>query len=114
MTENALLDTGPDTIIISDSVAQYLGLQGKGKQVEIKSALLKTVNFDTKTVSFEIVIDNGNGNININVYTASHLDVPTVKYDVNKIKNQYRHLRDIPFREINGDNVGLLIGSKLY
>ena len=106
MTDNALLDTGSDTTIISENVAQYLGLQGKEKQVAIKSALLKTVNFKTKTVSFEIVIDNGNCNININVYTASHLDVPTVKYDVNEIKNQYRHLRNIPFCEINDDNVG--------
>lgn len=95
MIENALLDTGPDTIIISDNVAQYLGLQGKGKQVEIKSALLKTVNFDTKTVSFEIVIDNGNSNININAYTASHLYLPTVKYDPNEMKKQYQHFRDI-------------------
>ena len=45
----------------------------------------------------------------LNVYTASHLDVPTVKYDGNEIKNQYHHLGDISFYDINGDNVGLLI-----
>ena len=75
---------------------------------------MKTINFNTKTVSFEIVIDNGNSNINMNAYTASHLDVPTVKYDANEVKNQYhqyQHLRDIPFCDINGDNVGLLIGT---
>ena len=76
------------------------------KQVEIKSAFSKTVNFNTKIVSFEIVTDNGNSNININAYTACHLDVTTVKYDANEIKNQYQHLKDIPFCDINGDNVG--------
>ena len=40
-------------------------------------------------VSFEIVTDNGNSNTNINAYTASHLDVPAIKYDANEIKNQY-------------------------
>ena len=33
--------------------------------------------------NFEIVTDNGNSNINNNAYTASHPDVPTVKYDSN-------------------------------
>ena len=82
------------------NVAQYLGLQGEEKPVERKSALSKTVNFNTKVVSHEIVTENGNSNININAYTASHLDVPTVKYDANEIKNQYQHLRDIPFCDI--------------
>ena len=63
-------------------------------------------------VSFEIVTDNGNSNTNINAYTASHLDVPAIKYDANEIKNQYQHLWDIPFYDINGDNVRLLIGKK--
>ena len=111
VTVNALLDSGPDTTIISENVAQYLGLQGEKMQVEIKSALSKTVHFNTKMVSFEIVTDNGNSNININAYTASHLDVPTVKYNANEIKNQYQHLRDIPFCDISDDNVGLLIGT---
>ena len=62
-------------------------------------------------MSFEIAIDNGNSNININAYTASHLDLPTVKYDTNEIKNQHQHLRNIPLYDINGDNVGLLIGT---
>ena len=56
-----------------------------------------------------VVTVNGKGNININSYTVSHLDVPTVKYDGKEIKNQYQHLRDIPFCNRNNDNVGLLI-----
>ena len=111
VTVDALLGRGSDTTIISENVAQYLGLQGEERQVEIKSALSKTVHFNTKLVSFEIVTDNGNSNININAYTASHLDLPTVKYDAKEIKNQYQHLRDIPFSGINDDNVGLLIGT---
>ena len=62
-------------------------------------------------VSFEIVIDSGNSNININTYTASHLDIPTVNYNTNKIKNQYQHLKDIPFCNIKGDNIRLLIDT---
>ena len=111
VTVSVLLDSGSDTTIIFENVAHYLGLQGREKQVEIKSALSKTVNFNTKTVSLEIVTDNENSNININANTASDLDVPTVKYDANEIKNQHQHLRDIPFCDINGDNVGLLIGT---
>ena len=42
----------------------------------------------------------------MNAYTASNLDVHTIKYDANKIKNQYHHLRGIPFCDVNGDNVG--------
>ena len=103
VTVDALLGSGSDTTIISENVAQYLGLQGEERQVEIKSALSKTVHFNTKMVSFEIVTDNGNSNMNINAYTASHLDVPTVKYDANEIKNQYQHLRDILLCDINDD-----------
>ena len=62
-------------------------------------------------VSFEIVTDSGNSYININASTASHLDIPIVKYDANEIKNQYQQLRDIPFCNINDDNVELLIGT---
>ena len=69
------------------------------------------MNVSTKTVSFEIIINNGNSDININAQTASHLDVPIIKYDTNEIKNQYQHLREIPFYDINDDNVGLLIGT---
>ena len=39
------------------------------------------------------------------------MHIRTVKYDANEIKNQYQHLRDIPFCDINDDNVGLLIGT---
>ena len=66
--------------------------------------------FTTKLVSFEIVTDYGNTNININAYTAFHLDVTTVKHDANEIKNQYQHLKDILFCDINDGNIGLLIG----
>ena len=80
----------------SEKVAQYLGFQGEENQVEMKKKQLsKTVNLNTKTVSFEIVIDNGNSNININACTASHLYLPTVKYDPNEMKKQYQHFRDI-------------------
>ena len=103
--------SGSDTTIISENVAQYRGLQDEEKQLEIKNALSKTVNVSTKTVSFEIIINNGNSGININAQTASHLDVPTIKYDTNEIKNQYQHLREIPFYDINDDNVGLLIST---
>ena len=111
VTVDALLDNGSDSTIISENVAQYLGLQGEERQVEMKSALSKRVHFNTKMVLFEMIPDNGSSNVNINAYTASHLDVHTVKYNVNKIKNQYQHLRDIPFCDINDDNVGLLIGA---
>ena len=37
--------------------------------------------------------------------------MPTVKYDSSEIKNQYQHLRDIPFCNKNDDNAGLLIGT---
>ena len=83
VTVDALLDSGSDTTIISENVAHYLGLQGEERQVELKSVILKTVHFNIKIVSFEIVADNGNSNININAYRATHLEVPTVKYDAN-------------------------------
>ena len=111
VTVDALLNSGSDNNITSQNVAQYLGLQDEEKHLEIKGTLSKTVNVNIETVSLEIVIDNGNSNININTYIASHLDVPPVKYDANEIKNQYQHLRNIPFCDINGDNVGLLIGT---
>ena len=42
--------------------------------------------------------------------------MPTMKSrneinESNEIKNQYQHLRNIPFCDINGDNVRLLIGT---
>ena len=111
VTVDALFNSGSDTTIISEIIVQYIGLQGEEKQVEIKSAISKTVNLNTRTASFEIVIDNGNSNIIINVYAVSHLDVPTVKYDASKVKNQYHHLRDIAFCDVNGDKVGLLIST---
>ena len=82
ITVESLLNNGPDTTVISEKVAQYLGLQAEEKQVEKKSALI-IINVNPKTVSFEIVIYNGNSNININAYTASYLDVPNPKYCAN-------------------------------
>ena len=109
VTVDVLLDSGSDTTITSENVAQYLGIEGEEMVVEIKSVLSNTLHFNTKMVSFEIVTDNGNSNTN--AYAASDLDIPTVKYDANKIKNQYQHLRDIPFCDINDNIVGLLIGT---
>ena len=39
------------------------------------------------------------------------MHIRTVKYNANEIKNRYQHLRDIPFYDINDNNVGLLIGT---
>ena len=52
LTADTLLHCGSNTAIISGNVAQYLGLQG-----EVKKALSKTVHFNTKMVSSELVTD---------------------------------------------------------
>ena len=84
VTTNSLLDSRSDTTIISENVAQYLGREGEEKQVEMKSTLSKRVNWNTKTVSFEIIIDNAISTININRYITSYLDVTNVKYDASQ------------------------------
>lgn len=65
---DALLNSESDTTIISVNFSWYLCLQFEEEQVEIKSALSETVNLNEKTVSSEIIIDNGKSNLNINVY----------------------------------------------
>ena len=50
----ALLDCGSDTTMFRKDVAQMLNLKGKQKKLKVTSALSKSQNIDSATVSFDI------------------------------------------------------------
>ena len=84
-------------------------IKGCGKR---HNTILHNVSYKSPDNNADSTKTSNNKNVNkISKITTSHLDVPTVNCDANKIKNQYQHLRYIPFCDINDDDVGLSIGT---
>ena len=108
---NALLDCGSNTTLLRKDITQRLNLKGKQAKLNITSALSRSHNIDSATVSFNISSTSVSGSTHISACVVQSLKIPFNRYDVSKIKKVYPHLEDIDFPVLKDSDVTLLIGT---
>ena len=87
---NALLDTGSDTTLICSDIATKLQLKGENRKLNINSALSHRKNVNSKTVTFDIKLDEPAKSFDIKAWVVESLNLPKAQYDVNERKaNSY-------------------------
>ena len=108
---NALLDCGSDTTLLRKDIAQRLNLKGKQEKLSVTSALSRSHNIDSVTVSFDISSTSVSGSTQISAWVVHNLKIPFNRYDVSEIKKIHPHLKDIDFPLLKDSDVTLLIGT---
>ena len=103
-----MLDCGSDTTLRKDT-AQRLNLEGKQEKLIVTSALSRSYNIDSGTVSFDISSISISGSTQISAWVLHNLKIPFNQYNVSEIKKIHSHLEDIDFPVLKDSDVTLLI-----
>ena len=106
-----MLDCGSDTTLLRKDIAQRLNLKGKQEKLSITSALSRSRNIDSATVSFDISSTSVSSSTQIPAWKVQNLKIPFNRYDVSEIKKIHPHLKDIDFPVLKDSDVTLLLGT---
>ena len=96
---NALLDPGSDTTILCSDIASKLQVKGEHRKLNIKSVLSHRKYINSKSLTFDIKLDEPDKSFDIKAWVIESLNLPKVRYDINKMKSKFSYLADITFRE---------------
>ncbi|XP_066916601.1 uncharacterized protein [Clytia hemisphaerica] len=111
---NAVLDSGSDSTLIRADTAEALHLSGKKETLRMSNVLSKETSLQSKRVCFNLEShDNKTKEKLDNVWVIENLDVPVNRYDINKVKTEFQHLKDITFPTPHDSDVTILIGADL-
>ena len=72
---NALLDCGSDTTLFRKGIAQRLNLKGKQEKLSVTSALSRSHDIDSATVSFDISSTSVSGSTQISTWVVQNLKI---------------------------------------
>ena len=86
MESNALLEFGSDTTLLRKDIAESLNLKRKQERLSVTSALSRSHNIDSATVSFDISSTSVSGSTQISVWVVHNLKISFNRYDVSEIK----------------------------
>ena len=108
----ALLDSGSDAMLISESLANKLQLSGITKDIALTNALSMTNKFPSKLVNFSISSRSHPEHLPItNARVIHDLKFSTSSGRVSSAKESYDYLNDIPFDPVESENIELLISA---
>ena len=108
----ALLDSGSDATLISESLANKLQLSGITKDIALTKVLSMTNKFSSKLVNFSISSRSHPEQLPItNAWVVHDLKFSTSPGRVSSAKESYDYLNDIPFDPVESENIELLIGA---
>ena len=108
----ALLDSGSDATLISESLANKLQLSGITKDIALTNVLSMTNKFPSKLVNFSISWGSHPEQLPItNAWVVHDLKFSTSPGRVSSAKESYDYLNDIPFDPVESENIELLIGA---
>ena len=113
VSTNALLDTVSDATLLKREIATKLSLmKGSTKRLIVTNALLKTTDFDSKLVSFEISLASHPDTINIqNAWVVSDLEINYQNFDIEYLKLSNKHLKGMNISALNPGVFSLIIGT---
>ena len=108
---NAILDSGSDTTLIRSDIAQRLNLNGEERTLNISNVLADKRRIISKRVSFQISPSQKQNLEEIkDAWVVEELNVPYHRRNVSKLKEKYKHLKDVDLPQLNSDDVTILIG----
>ncbi|KAK3704310.1 hypothetical protein QZH41_007494 [Actinostola sp. cb2023] len=109
---NAFLDDGSDTSYLRSDVATALGLHAKEDQLRLSTLTDSDVKLRSKSVEFEIESLDGKTKREVRAWTMSEICQGMPIPDWNRHKNEWNHLKGIPFLRVPGrKTIDILIGS---
>ena len=112
---NCFLDEGSDTSYVNEDVVEELGLYGRKEKVIINVANGQKVNLMSATM--EIGLESLDGRVDTVIVAKISNNICGVMKPTNwlQIKDQWKHLRDIPFPKLGKrSKIDVLIGSDYY
>ena len=115
MQVNCFLDEGSDTSYVNEDVVEELGLYGRKEKVIINVANGQKVNLMSATM--EIGLESLDGRVDTVIVPKISNNICGVMKPTNwlQIKDQWKHLRDIPFPKLGKrSKIDVLIGSDYY
>ena len=108
----AFLDSGPDSTLISKSLAHKLQLSGKEHNLVLSNVMSMSIKIRSKLISFSISSPSHPDSFKMtNVWVVGSLKLPKQKIDIEDLKNRYQHLRDLYFTSIGYSDAAILIGA---
>ena len=112
---NCFLDEGSDTSYVNEDVVEELGLYGRKEKVIINVANGQKVNLMSATM--EIGLESLDGRVDTVIVAKTSNNICGGMKPTNwlQIKDQWKHLRDIPFPKLGKrSKIDVLIGSDYY
>ena len=108
---SALLDCGSDTNLSRNDFAQRLNLKGKQEKLSVTSALSKSHNIDSATVSIDVSSTSISGCTEMSAWVVHNLKILFNRHDVSEIKKIHPHLKYPDFPVFKDSDVTLLIDT---
>ena len=117
ITTYGLIDSGSDVTMIDPSLVERLKIKGSSSKITLSTVNAKDVEETGVTVEFNIapVDDNKDSGIKVNdAWAVKHLNIPLKTYTtVCRSANQWPHLNDVLFSEVEKKKISVLIGSNI-
>ena len=108
----ALLDSGSDATLISESLANQLQLSGITKDIALTNVLSMTNKLPSKLVNFSISSRSHPEQLPIiSAWVVHDLKFSTSPERVSSARESSDYLNDIPFDPAESENIELLIGA---
>ena len=109
---SVFLDSGSDSTLISEELAEKLDLKGQKRDVSISNVLSMKNQVTSKLVDFSISSQLHDEKVEIsNAWVVQNLNMKPYKIDKKDLKLRYPYLSDIKFQDNNIPDVGVLIGA---
>ena len=115
-TTYGLIDSGSDVTMIDPSLVYQLGIQGEQGQLLLSTVSQRGKQENGVKVDFKIapVDDQHSHQITVqNAWAVRDLTIPLKHVTARKRMEQWSHLRQVPFPEVERKKVSILIGTNI-
>ena len=114
ITTNALLDTGSDSTLIRQDVADKLRLSGMDQSLELSNVMSISKKMKSKLVKFNLSSSSHPNEVEIsNAWVVPDLNLPVAQVNISELKENLPHLHNIDFPLPNKNDVTILIGADM-
>ena len=117
VTTYGLIDSGSDVTMIDLSLVERLRIKGSSGRISLSTVNTKDVEETGLKVDFTIAPTDDDNDLGINVNDAwaiKDLNIPLKPYSVvRRSVNQWPHLNDLKFPEVERQKISVLIGTNI-
>lgn len=109
----AILDDGSERTILLPSAAKSLGLDGAAEILDLRTIRQETETIQGKSVTLRIAPASNPKTVYTleGAFTADRLSLVEQSYPINRLRERYRHLHDVPLETFSNVQPEILIGT---